>query len=203
MKAGRWFLPEMPDLNGLLHAQVVITIEGADVLAEWARGDEAAAERLRETERRGDAAKRKLLSALRGAFVTSLEPEDVFALSRSIDRLLNLMTDVVNEAEVMGAEPDPRIAGMAALVKLALEDIDAAIAELGSDGDAATASADGAIETAKQLDDAYYEGMRVLLDVDSRQDRIAYRELYRRCAQIGGVLVDVAERIVYAVVKQS
>ena len=37
----------------------------------------------------------------------------------------------------------------------------------------------------------------------SRQDRIAYRELYRRGAQIGGVVVDVAERIVYAVVKQS
>ena len=45
--------------------------------------------------------------------------------------------------------------------------------------------------------------MGALLEIDDRQTRISRRELYRRCAQIGEVLVDVAERIVYAVVKQS
>ena len=148
-------------------------------------------------------AKRELLSALRAAFVTELEPEDVFALSRGIDRILNYMTDIVNEAEVIGAGPDARIAEMAELLKQALQHIDAAITKLGSNGDAAIANADAAIGAAKRLDDAYYRGMGALLDVGSRQDRIAYRELYRRGAQIGGVVVDVAERIVYAVVKQS
>jgi uncharacterized protein len=203
MKRRRWFLPEMPDLNGLLCGQVAVTIEGADALAAWAAGEPAAAQLLRDAEHRGDVAKRELLSALRSAFVTELEPEDVFALSRGIDRLLNYATDVVNEAEVMGSGPDPRIAEMAGLVVEALRHIDAGIDRLGSDGDAATAAADAAIAAAHRLDDAYYQGMGALLEIGDRQERIARRELYRRCSRIGEVLVDVADRVVYAVVKQS
>jgi hypothetical protein len=45
--------------------------------------------------------------------------------------------------------------------------------------------------------------MAALLDVDERGERIARRELYRRCARIGEVVVDVAERVIYAIVKQS
>ena len=33
--------------------------------------------------------------------------------------------------------------------------------------------------------------------------RVSHRELYRRCLRIGELVVDVAERVVYAVVKQS
>jgi hypothetical protein len=33
--------------------------------------------------------------------------------------------------------------------------------------------------------------------------RISRRELYRRCARIGETVVDVAERVIYAVVKES
>ena len=42
-----------------------------------------------------------------------------------------------------------------------------------------------------------------LLDVEDRGRRIALRELYRRSSQIGNVVVDVAERLMYAVIKQS
>ena len=203
MKHERWFLPEMPDLNGLLRGQIAITIEGADALTRWAAGDPAAAQLLRDAEHRGNVAKRELLSALRSAFVTELEPEDVFALSRGIDRLLNYATDLVNEAEVMDSRPDARIAEMADLLVEAIRHIDTGIAHLGSDGDAATAAADAAIATARRLDDAYYQGMGALLELDNRQVRIAHRELYRRCERIGEVVVDVAERVVYSVVKQS
>jgi hypothetical protein len=42
-----------------------------------------------------------------------------------------------------------------------------------------------------------------LLSVSDRTDRITRRELYRRSSRIGEAVVDVAERVVYAVVKQS
>jgi len=45
--------------------------------------------------------------------------------------------------------------------------------------------------------------MSALLEAEDRQDRISRRELYRRCSRLGEVVVDVAERVVYAVVKQS
>ena len=41
------------------------------------------------------------------------------------------------------------------------------------------------------------------LGVEDRSERIARRELYRRCSRIGEMVVDVAERVVYAVVKEG
>jgi hypothetical protein len=49
---------------------------------------------------------------------------------------------------------------------------------------------------------AYYQGMAALLEVDDMRERISRRELYRRCARIGEGVVDVAERVQYAIVKQ-
>ncbi|MGZ8476228.1 MAG: DUF47 family protein, partial [Candidatus Limnocylindria bacterium] len=89
MSTGHWFLPETPDVLGLLSRQVAVTIEGVDAFAAWAAGDAAAAETVRDVEQRGDAMKRELLNALRAAFVTPLEPEDVFALSRAVDWVLD------------------------------------------------------------------------------------------------------------------
>ena len=203
MKSRRWFLPETPDVLGLLRGQVRVTIEGLDAFVSWADGDAAAAPVVRDAEQRGDVAKRELLVALRTAFVTPIEPEDVFALSRGIDRLLNDARDLINESEAMACPPDERIARMAALVGAALRQIDRAIAGLGSDEDQATEAADAAIAQARRLERVYYEGMAALLEVGERNERIGRRELYRSCSHLGETVVDVAERVVYAVMKQS
>ena len=67
----------------------------------------------------------------------------------------------------------------------------------------ATAAADAAIAAERQLEHVYYEGMAALLQVGDKHERIARRELYRRCSRIGETVVEVAERVVYAVVKQT
>ena len=203
MKPHHWFLPDTPDVLGLLRAQVAITIEGLDAFAAWAGGDAGAAEAVKDAEHRGDVAKRELVDALRAAFVTPLEPEDLFALSRIIDRILSSSREVVAEADVLAVGPDGEVAEMAQLISRAVRWIDEAIAQLGADAGRATAAADEAIATEKALDQVYYRGMAALLDADERSARIAGRELYRRCARIGDLVVEVAERVIYAVVKQS
>ena len=135
--------------------------------------------------------------------MTPLEPEDVFALSRGVDRILTYARDLVKESEAMDCPPDAGIAEMAELLGVAMRHIDDAIARLNSDGDDATASADAAITAERQLEHAYYEGMVGAAGVEDRSERIARRELYRRCSRIGETVVEVAERVVYAVVKQS
>lgn len=203
MRRGPWLLPETPDVLGLLRRQMAVTIDGVRAFAAWAGGEEAGREAAREAGRAGDVAKRELLSALRVAFVTPLEPEDVFALSRAIDRILSEARGVMSESEAMACPPDAGLARMAARLGEALGHLDEAIAQLGADPDAATASADGAIAAERALEDAYYAGMAELLGVEDRAERIARRELYRRCARIGETVVDAAERVVYAVVKQT
>jgi uncharacterized protein Yka (UPF0111/DUF47 family) len=198
-----WFLPDTPDVLGLLRAQVAITIEGLDAFAAWAGGDAAAADAVRDAEHRGDVAKRELVDALRAAFVTPLEPEDLFALSRGIDRILSSSREVIAEADVLAVGPDGEVAEMAQLIGRGVRWLDQAIAQLGAEGGRVTAAADEAIATEKALDQVYYRGMAALLEADERSARIAGRELYRRCARIGDLVVEVAERVIYAVVKQS
>ena len=65
MRPRRWFLPETPDVLGLLHHQLEVTIESVDAFAAWANGDAGAAEAVRDAGPAGDTAKRELLSALR------------------------------------------------------------------------------------------------------------------------------------------
>ena len=95
MRLRGWFLPETPDVLGLLRHQLAVTIKGVDGFEAWASGDASSAQAVLGTEREGEAAKRELLSGLRAAFVTPLEPEDVFALSRGIDRLLNHARELI------------------------------------------------------------------------------------------------------------
>jgi hypothetical protein len=200
---GNWFLPETPDVRAILRRQLAATISGADALAAWADGDRAAGQRVRDAEHEGDAVKRELLETLRSAFVLPLEPEDLFTLSRAVDQILNLCRDLVNESEVLQVGPDAGIAAMTEALGGALRHIDAAFEALGSDPDRATAAADRAIREEKRLAVAYYSGMGALLEVEDMRQRIGRRELYRRCFSIGEIVVEVGDRVVYAVVKQT
>jgi uncharacterized protein len=199
----RWFLPDTPDLIGQLRVQAGITLEGVEAFAAWAAGDAGAGDTLPDIEHRGDVAKRELLEELRDAFVTPLAPEDLFALSRGIDWILDYSRDLVSESKAMSSPPDARLAEMAGLLRDSVVHIADAIGHLDSSDNAANDAVDRALHSERQLEHSYYRGMAELLDVDKRNERISSRELYRRCARIGDEVVDVAERIVYSVVKES
>ena len=127
----------------------------------------------------------------------------MFTLSRGVDWILDYSRDLVSESEAMACPPDAVIREMAELLGEAVRDIDQALAQLGKNDDAASDAADAAIRAERRLERAYYVGMARLLEVENRSERIARRELYRRCARIGDMVIDVAERVVYAVVKQG
>lgn len=203
MSLTRWFLPEEPDVTGLLRAQIAVTLEALEAFAEWAHGNPEAARAVREAEPRGDQAKRELVNQLRAAFVLPLEPEDVFALSRGIDQILDFARDLVAEADVLDCTPDEGIADMAGLMGDAVRHLDDAVAALGTDDDVANAAAEATISVQHHIGEAYYRGMANLLGEEDMRVRIKSRELYRRCSRIGEVIIEVAERIMYAIVKQS
>jgi uncharacterized protein Yka (UPF0111/DUF47 family) len=85
----RWFLPEVPDVLGMLGHQAELTVAGVGALERWSSGDPAAADDVRRLEHEGDDAKRALRIALREAFTTPIDAEDLYALSERLDALLN------------------------------------------------------------------------------------------------------------------
>ena len=198
----KWFLPDTPDVLGLLRVQIAVTIEGMDAFGRWADGAVTAEQDVRDSEHRADAAKREVYGALRSAFITPLEPEDLFALSRGIDRIINQAKDTVRESEVMACPPDASLAAMARLLVEAMRALDGAVAGLGGDGET-TASAEVAIKASRHIERVYRSAMADLLALDDIHEVTARRELYRRGARIADAVVDVAERVLYAVVKEA
>jgi uncharacterized protein Yka (UPF0111/DUF47 family) len=198
----RWLLPETPDVLGVLRRQVQVTIEGLDAFVRWAEGDAAAEREVRDHEHRADAVKLELFHELRSAFVTPLEPEDLFAVSRGVDRLINQAKDAVRESEVMACPPDPNLAAMAQDLAEAARALDAAVAGLDGSG-GTTANAEAAIKAARRIERVYRRAMADLLTLDDLREVTARRELYRRGERIAETVVEVAERILYAVVKEA
>jgi uncharacterized protein Yka (UPF0111/DUF47 family) len=200
----RWFLPDSPDVVGMLREQAAITVEGMDELVAWAGGDEAAGARVRACEHRADDHKRELRRALTTAFLTPLEPEDIFELSRGLDEVLNSAKNTVREAELMGSPPDAAMATMAAELAEGAQQLQAAFAHLRPDeADAATTAADAAVKTARDLEHTYRAAMSALIEIADLHVVTARRELYRRFARTGDEVIAVAERVWYAVLKQT
>jgi uncharacterized protein Yka (UPF0111/DUF47 family) len=203
MRPTRWFLPETPDVLGMLGAQTAVTVEGLDALVAWAAGEPGAVERVRECEHRADDRKHELWQALTTAFTTPLEPEDLFELSRGLDRVLNSVKNAAREAEVMETAPDAAIAEMAAELAAGMRELAAALAGLGRDAtEATTEAADRAAKSQSRLEKVYRQAMSALIASDDLREVAAKRELYRRLARASEDLRDVAERVWYSMLKQ-
>ena len=203
MKVRRWFLPESPYVIGMLRRQLAVTTEGVDELVSWARGDASKAEVIRALEHRGDEHKRELEAALTTAFTTPLEPEDLYTLSRGIDWILNLSKDLVRESEVMDCPPDPPLAEMCAALAESVHLLAEAVERLGAKSGEATEKANAALRAQRRIEKVYRDAMASLVGIDDLREITSRRELYRRVARIGEVVVDVAERVWYAVVKEG
>lgn len=207
MKHGHWFLPESPDLLGMLTHQLDVTIAGVEQFAAWASGDPEAAANVHAREHEADDVKLELQRMLRDAFTTPMEPEDLFALSQKIDWILNYAKDAIGESEVMACPPDEAVAEMAMLLARATRDLGEGVARLSENDDPAHPSpidaAKAAIKSERRLEKVYRRAMAALLEVDDLREVMARRELYRRCSRIGVAIVEVAERIEYALAKAS
>lgn len=210
-----WFLPDDPDVLEGLRSQMAITIEGMEAFAAWATGDADAAERVRQTEHEADDAKRAVRVTLRDAFITPLSPEDIFSLSQLLDKVLTDSKDVVRESEVMEMPPDEPMAEMAEHLLRGVGHLSRAFDALGVHGGkdghrATTAAADDATKCARRLEKVYRQAMSALLSLEgvgsSEHDHVnevfGRRELYRRLSRIADTVVDVADRVWYAAVKE-
>jgi uncharacterized protein Yka (UPF0111/DUF47 family) len=204
VRPGNWFLPRSPDVLGLLREQTAITVEGMTALVAWAEGDPDAGQRLRECEHRADERKRALRQALSNAFMTPLEPEDIFELSRGLDTVLNGARNTAREAEVMETAPDASIAEMATELLSGTKHLADALDALGEGRSTdATGLADHAARSQSRVEHAYREAMSALISVDDLREVAAKRELYRRLARSSDDLRQVAERVWYSVLKES
>ena len=208
MKRSSWFLPENPDVLDMLCRQAAVTFEGMVALVGWANAEPDAAQRVRDLEHQADHAKRELRLALTNAFITPIDAEDLYVMSERLDAVLNGAKDTVRESEVMGIPPDQAVAAMAALLADGAGQLATAFERLDPDrhdkaGAAPTEAADAAVKSQRRLERVYREAASALLAIDDLREVMGRRELYRRFSRISEILIEAADRVWYATVKEG
>lgn len=203
-KGTRWFLPETPDVVGMLQRQAETTARGMDAFADWAAGAVARADEVRQAEHECDEIRRALVDAVSEAFTTPLQPEDLFQLSRDLDKVINGAKNTVREAEAMAFPPDRATAEMAVQLAEGVHHLQAAFNALGHGAfTSATEAADTAVKSQRNLERVYRQAAGDLLAITDISVVTARRELYRRVSAISDDIVLVADRIWYSQVKES
>jgi uncharacterized protein Yka (UPF0111/DUF47 family) len=203
-----WFLPERPDVLGILRHQAAVTCEGMGALVAWANAEPDAARRVRDLEHQADQAKRELRLALTNSFITPIDAEDLYVMSERLDAVLNGAKDTVRESEVMGIPPDEAAAAMAALLADGASHLATAFERLDPErhdkaGATPTEAADAAVKSQRRLERVYREAASALLAIDDLREVMGRQELYRRFSRISEILVEAADRVWYATVKEG
>ena len=124
--------------------------------------------------------------------------------------MLNEAKDAVREAELLGLHPDAPIAAMSDRIAEGVRRISRAFdnmaltARSAMDGgpDDPTTDADAAVKAQRALEWVYRGAMADLLAGEDLREITGRRELYRRFSRMSETLVEVAERIWYAAVKE-
>ena len=204
-RAGAGSCPRRPTCSGCCARQVAVTIEGVDAFAAWAGG------------RRGRGARRcatpstAATSPSASCWARCARPSSPRSSPRTCSRSRAASTGssttratLISESEVMACPPDAGIAEMAALLGEAVRHIDAGDRAVSApDRGEATEAADAAIRTERRAraaptTRAWRRCSR------SRTCASASPAASSTAAARGSATRDwIAERVVYAVVKQS
>lgn len=203
MRLRPWFLPAVPDVLRLLRDQSTVSVECLDELVAWAGGDAEAATRLREAERHAGHCKHELWRALRIAFSTPLDPEELYSLSFLLDTVLSGAHNIVRDSEVLDLHPSSSCAAMAVVCRDGVAALHDAFPVLASDATHATALADEARHSARRVEHLYGEAMPAVLAGPDLRLVWAETLRYGLFIELADRVVRVSERVWYAVVKES
>lgn len=108
----------------LLIQQAQFTLQGFELLREYMKAPrEELARQLKHIEEEADEVRRILIEELNRSFVTPFDREDIFALSLTIDDMLDYAYTTIDEMEIFDLEPDEHMQRMVDLLTEAAQEI--------------------------------------------------------------------------------
>ncbi len=131
MKFPNPFRSKERDFINLLGEQSLKTREGLEALEAYMKdGNEEHAKRLERLEREGDECRRILIDELNRSFVTPIDREDLFGLSRAIDDVLDYGYTTLDEMVTLGVAPNVYMHRLVSILREAAEELHLAVVQL-------------------------------------------------------------------------
>lgn len=187
----------------LIQEQASITYDGLMLLVKYLEsGAPEIAGQLALKEKEADEVRRILIDELNSRFVTPFDREDIFALSRSIDDVIDYADSTVSEMVILNVQPTPYMTRMASLLKDAAYEIYQAVMRLQKHPAVAADHAQRAKALENRVEGVYREAVADLFkgpeDIHHVVEMLKLREVYRHLSnaadrgdEAGNIIADI------------
>ncbi len=191
----------------LIHDQAALTFEGLEALNTYMQNqDTAAAKCLVLKEKEADEARRILIDELNRTFVTPFDREDIFALSRAIDDVLDYAYSTISEMEILKVKPTPFMQRISSVLRDAASELLQAVDRLEDHPGVASDHVQRAKALENRVEDIYREALADLFsggeDIKQVIKMLKCREVYRHLSnaadrgdEAANVIADIVVKI--------
>ena len=204
------FRKKKPFSNGanrffdLLSRQSAKTVEGLEALWVFAEnGNRENANLVRNIEREADELRRILIEELDRTFVTPIDREDIFALSRAIDDVVDYANTTVDEMEIYEVKGDAHIQEMVNILRKAARELNDAVKILKDYPKIASEHAVKAKAYENTIEKAYHMALADLFKGADTVYMLKMREIYRHLSNAADRGDEAANIISSIVMKHS
>lgn len=192
----------------LLGQQTEKTLQGMEALLEYvSQPTEERARIVKALESEADEVRRILIDELNRTFITPFDREDIFALSRTIDDVLDYGETTVEEMKTLGVAPNEHIHSMATVLRDAAKELHLAMAQLKDHPQVALDHATRAKALENQAERIYRQAIAALFsgpeDIEHVVLMLKMREVYRHLSNAADRGDEAANILSDIVVKTS
>lgn len=202
-----FFKPRQGNFLRLLIDHAAKTVEGLECLEKFVQEpNDELAQKMRLLEKEADELRRILIDELNRTFVTPMDREDIFALSRAIDDVIDYAYTTVEEMVILKIEPTIFLRRMVSLLREAAYEIHQAMLRLKEHPNVANDHAIRAKALENRVEHIYREAVADLFsgpeDIHHVMEMLKLREIYRHlsnCADRGDEAANVITDIIIKV----
>lgn len=191
----------------LLCEQADLTVRALQLLDNFVRapgGNDELFDQVKTVEREGDAKRRILIDELAHTYATPFDREDLFALSRAIDDILDAANETAIELSIYKIPPPEGMVEMARVLVEGAAHIRSACGELLDHPGVASEHAVRAKRSENRIDQLYHEAVGQLFDSsDDIGATLKAREIYRHIKNSADRIDRAADEISVIVIKRS
>lgn len=169
-----------PDFIKMLEEQAKTTIAGLEALTAFVENpSRQAGEQISHLEKKADELRRTLIDQLNRTFFTPLDREDIFALSRAIDDMIDYASSTAEEMLLFNVSANDYMKQMAQALYSAAKDINCAVKLIRIDPKEATEHLIRAKKTENLVEHVYREALVDLFRGNDVVEILKTREIYR------------------------
>ncbi len=204
----RFIKPKQSNFLQMLIEQGEYAIMSVEALqAYFKKQSDKKSTKARQIEQEADEVQRILVHELQQTFVTPIDREDIFSLSRAIDNFIDYVYDTVEELEIFEIEASEAVLEIAALLLVMANEMHLALQRLLDHPGVAAEHARRVKSVENQVEDAYRRNLAHLFqgpeDIHHVMDMLKMREVLRHLSNAADQGDKAADIIMDIVVKWS